>query len=176
MKLNVGAGQFPLKGFVNIDPDPSTPADVHLDVPPFPYADASAEEVYLGHVFEHFLPFRAKELLAECLRVLIPGGRLGVVVPDTRAIMRRWLDGPATVVEMPRGSFWDMSDLDQVCGVFLYSVIQPSHHLWSYDLDTLGRALTRAGFVNLQPIDRFRDPRIQVGAWWGCGWDAFKPV
>ncbi len=180
LRLNLGCGGFRMSveagdGWVNIDVDPSTPADLHVQVPPLPYDDGAVDEIYMGHMLEHLEPRNAHALLVECWRALKPGGQCGVLVPDTRAIMRRYLDGPATVVECPRGEFWNLLDLDEVCHLYLYSTVQKSRHLWSYDSDTLARAMTRAGFRDLRTINRFADPRIPVGGWFQCGWDGIKP-
>lgn len=176
LKLNLGCGCFPLgKGWTNLDADPTTPADVHATIPPIPYGEGTVADIYMGHLLEHFTPGDGQALLRECWRVLKPGGRLGVVVPDTRAVMRRYLDGPETDIEVPQGQHWSGRDLDHLCAVFLYSTIQASPHRWSYDADTLARALLAAGFEQLRPIDRYRDRRIATHQWYGVGWDGVKP-
>lgn len=175
LRLNVGAGRFPLPGWTNLDADPAAPVEVHAAVPPLPYPDESAEEIAAIHFLEHLPKPMADEFLAECFRVLQPGGRLGLVVPDTRAIMRLWLDGDPVVCEMPPGRFWKVADLDDVCAIFLFSTYQDSPHVWAWDFGTLRRAMERAGFVVTGEIDRFRDPRLGNGAWYQVGVDAVKP-
>lgn len=172
LRLNIGSGGFNLDGWVNIDALPHVGADMVCAVPPLPYPDDAAEEIYAGHVLEHMPPDVADMFLAECRRVLAPGGRLGVVVPDTREIMRRYVLREPAVVEWPYGTLRDLRDLDQVCAMVLYSTEQESPHVWSYDLATLRRALTVAGLTVTGEIDRHRDPRIPVGAWYQCGLDA----
>ena len=176
MRVNLGCGDHPLNGWVNVDADVACPADVYTVLPALPFADASCEDIYAGHLLEHLTHEDGASLLAECLRVLVPGGRLGVLVPDTRAIMGTWLGQVPARVEFPLGTWRDVRDLDEVCALFLFSTVQPSHHLWAYDLDTLGRALTRAGFVVTGTIDRFNDPRVALGAWYQCGLDERKPA
>ena len=175
-RLCLGSGQYPLgPGWVNIDEDPTTPADWHVHVPPIELPDETVSEIYAGHLLEHLHPVEADELLRECLRVLVPGGRLGVVVPDTRAVLEHYLRRTGERVELPQGVFWELDDLDAVCAVFLYSTFQESPHRWSYDELTLPRALTRAGFQVGAPIDRWGDPRRSSANWWSLGFDAFKP-
>ena len=178
IRLNLGSGQFNLPaeaGWVNIDGDPAMPADLHLWVPPLPYAPSSIAEIYMGHFLEHLSPTDAALLLQDCRRVLVPGGRLGVVVPDTRVILAHYLERRHTVVEIPQGQHWDLDDLDSVCAVFVYSTMQETGHRWSYDADTLRRALERAGFQVEGPIDPWQDARHSCGAWWNLGWNATKP-
>ena len=164
-----------MPGWTNLDADPRIPAQIHALVPPIPLEDGSLDEVYLGHCLEHLLPEDGLELLRECRRCLIPGGKIAVLVPDTHEIMRRYLAGDETCVEYPRGVFHPVADLDAVCRLFLYSTVQPSHHLWSYDRETLARAMTAAGFRELQEIDRFLDPRIACGAWYQIGLEGVRP-
>jgi SAM-dependent methyltransferase len=174
VKLNLGCGAYPIPGWENWDADPETPADRHYSVPPIPAPDDSVAEVYLGHLLEHFEPEEGGELLRECRRVLVPGGRLGVVVPDTRAVLARYLEQRHEVVECPAGVYWNLDDLDSVCAWCLYSTIQPSRHKWAYDGATLRRALVRAGFRLGEPIPR-DDPRLSVPSWWDMGLDCWKP-
>ncbi len=175
-RLNIGSGEVPLLYYTNLDPDRRWPADRREQVPPLPYTDASLEEIYAGHFLEHLSQETAAEFLRECYRCLVPGGRLGIVVPDTREILRRWLDGAIDQVEWPHGVWRAVADLDEVCALFLYSTVQPSPHRWSYDLTTLERAMRTSGFTVTGPIDRYRDPRLGTGAWYQCGVDAMKPV
>jgi len=174
-RLNVGCGQWPLHYWTNLDESESAYADIYQHVPPLPNADESLDEIYAGHFLEHLSPDDARAFLAECLRCLVPGGRLGIVVPDTREILTRWLRGDHTQVEYPAGTFRDISDLETVCALFLYSTAQESCHQWSYDLGTLGRLVESAGFAVQREIDRYRDPRLGTGQWYQCGLDCIKP-
>jgi len=172
---------WPLPGFVNLDVAESKAADVRADCLRLPFLDGSLDEIYAGHVVEHLERGEAAAFVAECLRCLRPGGALGVVVPDTRAIMSRYVNGPALLVEFhpcapvlmePRWVSTD--DLDDVCAGFLYSTLQDSGHKWSYDARTLGRLLGEGGFRIEREINRWFDPRIPVGAWYQCGLQAVK--
>ena len=173
-RLNVGCGEYPLRYYTNLDANPALPAEIHATVPPLPYDDNALSEIYAGHVLEHMTQDAGRAFLAECYRTLEPGGRLGVLVPDTFEIMRRYTLGMLDKVEYPEGVYHAITDLDEVCALFLYSTAQDSPHQWSYDAGTLRRAMERAGFRSLRMIDRYADPRIPVGAWYQCGWDGFK--
>lgn len=174
-RLNVGCGDFPLLYWTNLDESPTAIADLFQHVPPLPFADGVLHEIYAGHFLEHLSPDEAKAFLIECRRCLMPGGKLGVVVPDTREILRRYLNGDADQVVDHEGVFRSIADLDEVCALFLYSTVQESRHQWSYDARTLRRLLESCGFIVDGPIDRFTDPRIPVGAWYQAGWDCHTP-
>jgi predicted SAM-dependent methyltransferase len=83
LRLNVGCGKNFKQGWINIDLGKE--ADLQLDVrEPLPFADESVSTVYSEHFFEHLeYPDEARHFLKESLRVLQPGGRFSVGVPDT---------------------------------------------------------------------------------------------
>ena len=177
MRLNLGCGQYFLpkaQAWCNVDEDAALAPDWCIRVPPIDRPDESVAEVYMGHLLEHLEPHEADFLLRECHRVLVPGGRVGVVVPDTRWVLECYLGKTGRWVELPEGQHWCLDDLDHVCQVFLFSTVQQSRHRWAYDEATLPRALERAGFTVGARIDPWRDPRISVGARWNLGYDAVK--
>ncbi len=174
-RLNVGCGRYPLRYYTNLDADVTARADVHCRVPPLPYADESLDEVWACHFLEHLPPEEGFAFLRECYRCLVPGGQLGVVVPDTREIARRYLAGAIDHIEYPEGVYWPVASLDTLCSLFFYSTAQDSPHRWCYDAQTLAQRLRRAGFERLREIDRYTDPRLGSGQWYQCGWQAYKP-
>jgi predicted SAM-dependent methyltransferase len=174
-RLNVGCGPWLLAGFINCDANPEHPCELHATVPPIPMDDGSLSEVWGCHFIEH-LPYEtAQEFVREAWRVLEPGGTLGLVVPDTREIMTRWLAGNRDCVEIGPGQWYPAGDLDAICHLWLYSTVQESRHQWSYEKGTLRRLVEPVGFVYQREIDRFRDPRLGSGAWHQCGCEWRKP-
>jgi len=177
MKLNLGCGDYVLAGWENWDADfdlsVRRPEIGNVRVPPIPLDAGSVDEIYMGHLLEHFEPDQAADLLAECRRVLVPGGALGVVVPNTRKVLAHYLAGDHTEVEVPERVFWNLDDLDAVCQVFLYSTIQPSRHRWAYDARTLLAALERAGF-HVEDSIRPDDPRLSCPRWYDLGYQCIK--
>src|SRR5688572_12610530 len=82
-RMNFGSGQHPLYFWTNVDSDLEALAELRVSVPPIPREDNSLDEIYAGHFFEHLTPAEGKEFLREAFRVLKPGGKIGLVVPDT---------------------------------------------------------------------------------------------
>lgn len=177
LRLNIGCGRYRIPDWVNIDESEESLADEFDTVPPLRFSDDSVEEIYAGHFLEHLdkESGEAAAFLQECRRVLVPGGKLGILVPDTHEVVKRYLD-PAAMgrVEFPIGVHNDVHDLDTVCRLFLYSTVQDSGHLWSYDRFTLTRLLVGNGFRVVADINRWMDPRVAVGAWYQFGLDAVK--
>jgi predicted SAM-dependent methyltransferase len=175
-RMNIGCGAFPMAFWTNVDADPLTVAQIHAIVPPIPAKDSSLDEIYAGHFLEHLNRSEAREFLRECMRCLVPGGRLGLVVPDMREILKRWLAGTIDAMEYPINTWWPLSDLDSVCACFLYGTVMESQHHWAYDEITLRKITAEMGFVNFEPICRYTDPRVARGAWYQCGCSGYKPL
>jgi predicted SAM-dependent methyltransferase len=88
IRLNIGAGQSNLPGFVSLDIKTGTDASGKL-----PYADNSVDEVYASHVLEHIHHSKANAALAEWVRVLKPGGRIRIAVPNWDSIVEQHRNG-----------------------------------------------------------------------------------
>jgi SAM-dependent methyltransferase len=79
MKLNLGCSDNHREGFVNVDRVP--PADQIVDLAkPWPWPESSIVEVLAHDIVEH-LPDKI-HTMNELWRVLRPGGRVEIVVPD----------------------------------------------------------------------------------------------
>jgi len=167
LMVNVGCGDYHLDNYFNIDEDYSKPAEGHCHVPPLPFGASEVGEVWACHFIEHLTFDEGAAFLTECQRVLILGGCCGIVVPDTREIMTRWLNATPG---------YGVNDLDDVCATFIYSTVQRSLHQWAYDRQTLARAMTKAGFRDLKDIDRYNDPRLGMGAWYQFGLEGICAV
>lgn len=93
MKINLGSGNDPKEGYINVD---------HLDLPtvdvvhnlielPYPFEDESAEKIMAVDVIEHlpnFTPDNKPMIVAfveECHRILKPGGELYIQTPGYNA-------------------------------------------------------------------------------------------
>ncbi len=91
--LNVGCGRCFHPTWTNIDLVAASPEVRQYDLRRgLPYDDDFFDGVYHSHVLEHLTPESAASMLAECRRVLKPGGVLRVVVPDLESIARQYLN------------------------------------------------------------------------------------
>jgi SAM-dependent methyltransferase len=89
MKLNLGCGQNKADGYLNVDKYAACEPDrvVDLEAFPWPFPDASVDEILLTHVLEHL--GRETEtffgIMRELHRVLKPGGKVQIRVPHPRS-------------------------------------------------------------------------------------------
>ena len=82
VRLNIGAGDSKIPGFIPID------AKFGDDATKLNYEDESVDEVYASHVLEHIHHSRVEATVAEWVRVLKPGGRIRICIPDFERIDR----------------------------------------------------------------------------------------
>lgn len=62
------------------------------DIRRLPYADGTLEEIFASNVLEHVSFLETNATLVEWRRVLVPQGRLTVVVPDVLGIINDYLN------------------------------------------------------------------------------------
>lgn len=88
VKLNLGSGRVEIEGF--------TPIDRKLgdEVYPLANADESVDEIRASHILEHFGHGETDQVLSEWVRVLKPGGRIRIAVPDFEKVVSEYRDDP----------------------------------------------------------------------------------
>lgn len=92
MRLELGSGYDPTPGYFHVDLNPNAPR-VDRVAPAWPLdwvADGSVAEIRAVDVAEHVSYRDTDRMFADWARVLAPGGRLFVQVPDAAEIMRRF--------------------------------------------------------------------------------------
>lgn len=100
IRLELGSGYHPTPGFTHLDLNPAAP-DVDIVGPAFPLPDlkdGTVAELRAVDVLEHLSYRDTAAALAEWARVLRPGGRLYVQVPDADLIMRWYVEAPEQLV------------------------------------------------------------------------------
>jgi FkbM family methyltransferase len=85
LKLNIGSGYLPLDGYLGLDLYNET-ADIKSDVVNIPFDENSIEEIVSYHVLEHIFPDKVEEAIKEWYKLLMPGGKLVIELPNTLAI------------------------------------------------------------------------------------------
>lgn len=91
--LNVGCGRRYDRRWTNVDLESRDAMVREWDILlGLPFEDNSQDVVYHSHVLEHLRPVDGERLIAECVRVLSPGGILRIVVPDLEKIAQLYLE------------------------------------------------------------------------------------
>ena len=83
LKLNLGSGNDKKEGWVNIDIDWRVKPDLVSDAKNLHIiGDNTSDEIESNHLFEHFTYNEAVEALRNWYRILKPGGKLSIELPD----------------------------------------------------------------------------------------------
>jgi predicted SAM-dependent methyltransferase len=133
---------------------------------PFPWPDDSVEAIYMGEMLEHFTRQEADHILAQCHRVLKPGGHLRLRVPDHANFWRHYVEQYETVRGKPREQWnldhtkWTRMCFDTMCVARPKPWQSMGHfHKWMYDDVSLILTLEAARFRNAERR-RFHDSDI----------------
>jgi GT2 family glycosyltransferase len=91
IKLNLGSGGIHIPGYLSVDNfDPRT--HILMDATKLDFEDNTVEEIIASHLFEHINPYKAVDTLKEWLRVLKPGGKLIMEMPDFESLCYAFLE------------------------------------------------------------------------------------
>lgn len=75
LKLDIGCGKNKRPGFIGVDINEESQADVICSALELPLQDSSVSEISCSHLVEHFNPGQAQKFFNEICRVLKPAGR-----------------------------------------------------------------------------------------------------
>jgi predicted SAM-dependent methyltransferase len=181
-RLNVGCGHIQPEGWVNVDNSNRAKLAsslpwldallVRLRVLPrtdftrrtrtwdvrkkFPLAEGSVGAIYNGEMLEHLTAEEGKRFLAECFRILAPGGVLRVRVPDNYRYWKKYTNDFERARERPRQE-WTEEHVRYIERHFSCLCTKRSwftsfghFHKWMYDEISLTLAFEQAGFVQVE--------------------------
>lgn len=150
LKIQLGCNTNTKPGWINVDLRAA--ADIRLDLSRrLPFASDSAVMIYSEHFLEHIdYPHPTMQLLTECARILVPGGLFSIGVPDTEWPLLEYAkvrqDGYFQTAKQQWHPSWCETDLEHINFHFR----QGREHRFAYDFVTLKKALTQAGFIDIQ--------------------------
>ena len=153
LRLHLGCGKNLKPGFINIDM--AKGADLRLDLRErFPFSTNSCSMIYAEHVLEHFdYPRQALVFLAECHRVLKPGGVFSAGVPDTEWPMRAYAEGDGADYFRHAKQWWHprwcITRMEHINHHFR----QGGEHRFAYDWETLKCVVGLIGFQDVRRRD-----------------------
>lgn len=156
--LHIGCGPNRKPGWINIDFGPG--ADLCLDLrEPLPFPDKSVTMIYSEHFFEHLSLEEGARFLRECLRVLVPDGRVSVGVPNARLCMEDYVKGDRKQWLSVRDRYhpkWCTTPMHSANYIFR----QDGEHKYAYDEETLIELVKNCGFSNVK--ERAWDPALDL--------------
>lgn len=100
MRLEIGAGEKPHPDYdLHVDWLALPDIEVRCAVERLPFATCSIDALRANHVLEHQSYELVSETLAEWTRVLRPGARVDIGVPDARFVATQWANGEIDAAE-----------------------------------------------------------------------------
>jgi len=145
-RLNVGCGDLPFEGWVNLDLRPLKGVSVRSNAAQLPFKDGVFEIVYASHVIEHFDFLEGFEVLKEWKRVLKTGGNLIIECPDFLGLCRRF-------VQCDEGG-----RIGLYMHIFGNPWIKEQIHKFLYTPNQLRWTLEQLGFKNIVQTEQKRFP------------------
>jgi predicted SAM-dependent methyltransferase len=144
LRLHLGSGSHALDGWVNVDlAGVGHGVDLHWNLTRrLPFPDASVQAVFSEHVLEHFALATVMELLAECRRVLAPGGVLRAGVPDFGRYAESYAGDREFLEHMRPGRPTPL--------LALIEIVYSHRHRLAFDVETLERVLTEVGLLDVR--------------------------
>jgi GT2 family glycosyltransferase len=91
IKLNLGSGGIEYPGFLSVDLHDRR-ATIIMDATKIDFEENSVSEIMASHLFEHISPFKALDTLKLWNKVLKPGGRLVMEMPDMENLCKKFLE------------------------------------------------------------------------------------
>lgn len=154
-RLNVGAGNHILPGWLNTDLRPTGDA-VYLDATrPIPAPDGSFDYIFCEHLIEHLPLADGLVMLREFRRVLSPEGVLRLGTPDFAFLVDLWSLGLSPdhrdYVEWSLSEFTPDAPLRSPM-VVINNFVRDWGHTFIYDEDMLRDALAEAGFDSARRV------------------------
>jgi predicted SAM-dependent methyltransferase len=150
--VHLGCGNALIPGWINLDcyPPPRIKdieiltADMRRGLP---FSSGSAAAVFSEHFLEH-LPFETvrSTILPEILRVLTPGGRVRIGVPDGEYFIDQYI----AYREGASDPLFDGQRAGKTPMTMLNEIAHSFGHYFAYDFSTFAALLTATGFVNVR--------------------------
>ena len=147
-KLHLGCGSKILPGYCNTDLENwSGKCDYVLDARDLSiFPDNRFELVYTRQMLEHIPPWDTMMALKEWYRVLNPGGKVRISVPDLKQIFEGWLvTGETTENEALKNIYGNTLPYEKR--------YKNRAHLTGFTFERLRRLLEEVGFVDVVQLE-----------------------
>lgn len=155
IKLHIGCGNVYKRGYINIDAYNMSKADIKAKADKLPYKNNSVDKIENHHLLEHLDRTECDFVLKEWFRVLKPGAKLLVEVPDLirnieiflrSSYHKRWENYRR---EFKHGRIQTIYGLGERKGQL---------HKSGFDKERLKKELSRHGFVNIRVFNKKGTP------------------
>jgi predicted SAM-dependent methyltransferase len=155
-RVNLGCGEKPLPGYINVDLRHLPDVDVMADVRRLPFAEGTVTEIASAHLVEHFRQHHLETVVLPHWRSLLKDdGLVRIVCPNWLVLIEHFNQGRLTINELKQVTF----GLQDYAG---------DDHLAMYTPETLTETLLAAGFRNVEILEDRRQnglsPEMEITA------------
>lgn len=152
LSLNLGAGFHQREGWTPIDLMVDPPGGFRWDVRwGLPLDDGSVRRIHCEHFVEHLrFPDEVMPVLAECRRVLEPGGELRIVVPDAARYIRAYAHDDHEFFDAMRELGGAAVPFETDIEIVNQAFRMGGDHQFAWDLPVMRRRLEAAGFERVE--------------------------
>ena len=142
MKLNLGCGDRPIPGFINIDAKNMEGLDIISDIRTLPMFESdSIDLIYASHVIAYFDPREVSLVIDEWKRVIKSGGILRISTPNLESLIK---------------IYKITGDINKIIGPLYGRMMlgkESIYHKQVFDRTSLVRLLTNCGFSSIAEWD-----------------------
>ena len=152
-KLQLGAGETILNGWLNTDLHPYIEGLIFLDVTQkFPFKEKTFDYILSEHLIEHLTYLGGLRMLEECFRVLRPGGKIRIATPDLDIILglrnSRKTELQQRYIKYHMDHY--LPDIGIDTDIFVINnAFRGFGHRFIYDHATLYKSLVKTGFIDI---------------------------
>jgi SAM-dependent methyltransferase len=154
-RLNVGCGKRIIPGYVNVDAVARPGVDHVCPAHAIPLPQQCAREVMAIHVVEHVYPWEVPALLSEWARLLTPGGRLILEMPDVLKAARNLAEGLRIGKHPDQAHMWAIYGDDTLRDPLMM-------HKSGWWFARLKPFVQAAGFIDVTELDTVYHPAGRV--------------
>jgi len=151
-RVNLGCGSTYKPGYINIDSDAGSVADMLADVAVLPFESNSIDVIEAAQLIEHFDLVHLRYVLAEWFRVLKPGAQLVLETPDLARSLKKLLKSKNGQIETTLQ--------------WIFGIDSPGfQHKSGFAFGHLEQVLERTGFCNVvrgKEITHTYEPGMRV--------------
>ncbi len=144
LKLNLGSGGIEYPGYLSVDLHDRR-ATIIMDATKLDFEENSVTEIMASHLFEHLNPYHCLDILKGWWRVLRPGGKLVMEMPDIEQLCKRFVTASIGerygILNAVYGSVNTTGEGDQS------NITSP--HLFGWWPQSIADHLMNAGFVDI---------------------------
>ncbi len=149
LSIEVGAGAKGGRGeWITIDMTSS--CDIYWDLRKgIPFPNDSINRIYSSHFFEHLTFKEIQQFLDECKRVLVPGGKFLICVPNARIYIEAYAKGGSLNADTflaYKPAYNHTTRIDYVN----YTAYMDGQHKYMFDEENLAFILHSKGFRNIR--------------------------